>query len=87
MSKVIKIVRTNPRGGVPEEAVKNRKGKYTLGDPADGSEMRLTKKNGIFADTLDEAADLIENKRFSIRMGRKGIPPSLISHLKVRILR
>ena len=57
MSKVIKIVRTEPRGGVPEEAVKNREGKYTLGDPADGNVKHRTEENGVFVDTLEEAAD------------------------------
>ena len=87
MSKVIKIVRTDPRGGVPEEAVKNREGKFTLGDPADGNVKHRTKENGVFVDTLEEAADLVENKGFSIRMGRKGIPASMISCRKVRVLR
>lgn len=86
MGKVTRIVRKNPRDGEAEEAVKNREGFYVLGDPAHGKKKHHA-ENAVYVKTLDEAADPIENRGFSIRMSSKGKPPSLISPAQVRIAR
>ena len=44
-------------------------------------------ENAIFVESLEKAADLIEQHRFAIRMGRKGLRPSLIRHSGLRIVR
>lgn len=86
MGKAIRIVRKHPRDGETEEAVKNKDGFYVLGDPAHGNKKHHA-SNAVYVKTLDEAADLVENRGFSIRMASKGKPPSLISPANVHIVR
>jgi len=81
----IKIVRANPRPGGDEEPWLDERG-YQLADPKRGKEWHHV-KNAVFVHTLEEAADLIERKRFAIRMGRKGLRPSLIQSSSLRIIR
>lgn len=75
---MVRIVRKSPRPGGDETAWLHRDGYYHLADPRIGPEWHH-EKNVIRRKSLDEAAALIKNKGFAIRMGRKGIPPSLIS--------
>ncbi|WP_372802743.1 hypothetical protein [Paracoccus seriniphilus] len=82
--KVIRIERISSRPGVIEEPILTSKG-YQLGDPAHGSAKHHA-KYAVYAETLDEAAALVE-KGFSLRMGAKGKSPSLIAPKSLRIVR
>ena len=81
----VRIERKYPRPGGAETAWKTKQG-YQLADPRIGPE-RHHACNAIFRQTLDETADLIERRGFSIRMGRKGVTPSLIAPSAIRIIR
>jgi|GEM_PF-914103 len=82
--RVVRIERVSSRGGVVEEPVVTAKG-YQLADPARGKHKHHA-EHAIYVQTLDEAAVLI-GKGFSLRMGVKGKPPSLIAPKSLRIVR
>ena len=77
----IRIERISSRAGVVQEPVVPAKG-YQLADPAHGKHKHHA--NNVRA--LDEAAVLI-GRGFSLRMGAKGKPPSLIVPKSLRIVR
>jgi hypothetical protein len=81
----VKIQRKNPRPGGDEKPWRDARG-YQLADPTLGAEWHKV-KNAHFVETLEEAAELIEGRGFAIRMGRKGLRPSLISRSGIRITR
>jgi hypothetical protein len=76
--KMVRILRKNSRSGGDETAWLFRDGYYHLADPRKGPEWRHA-KNIIKCKFLHEAAELIKTNEFAIRMGRKGLSPSLIS--------
>jgi len=80
----LRIERVKSRPGGKEEPVKTR-GYYQLAERLSG---RKTNKieDATFVRSLEEAADLVE-RGFSIRMGRPGKRPSLISPHSLRIIR
>lgn len=80
----IKIERIRPRPGRQEEPIRTDRG-YELARPGLG-ERRNQIGSATFVKTLEEAADLIA-KGYSIRMGRTGLRPSLISAKSVRVTR
>jgi hypothetical protein len=80
-----RIVRTNPRPGGNEEPWLYADG-YHLADPALGLKWHHI-KNAVVAHSLDEAADLIQQRRLAIRMSRPGLRPSLIRPSGLRITR
>ena len=82
--RVIRIERVSSRGGIVEEPVFTSNG-YQLADPAHGKHKHHA-EHAIHVQTLDEAAVLI-GKGFSLRMGAKGKPPSLIAPKSLRIVR
>lgn len=82
--RVIRIERVSSRSGVVEEPIITAKG-YQLADPAHGKHKHHA-EHATYVRTLDEAATLIE-RGFSLRMGAKGKPPSLIAPKSLRILR
>lgn len=82
--RVIRIERASSRNGVVEEPVVTAKG-YQLADPAHGKHKHHA-EHATYVQTLDEAAALIE-RGFSLRMGAKGKPPSLIAPKSLRIVR
>ena len=84
MDKVIRIERTDPRRGGPEEPYYSTRG-YKLGDPAKGAEKHVA-ANAVYVRTLDEAAALID-RGYSLWMTRRGKRPSLISPGSLRIVR
>ena len=84
MSKVIGIQRTNPRNGAPEEPYRTDKG-YCLGDPKHGSKKHHA-KYAVYVETLDAAADLIE-QGYSLRMKGEGLRPSLVSPKSLSVVR
>ncbi|MFN6925019.1 MAG: hypothetical protein ACK4P8_05155 [Tabrizicola sp.] len=81
---VIRIERVSPRGGCVEEPVVTAKG-YQLADPAHGKQKHHA-RHATYVRTLEEAAALVE-RGFSLRMGAKGKPPSLIAPKSLRIVR
>lgn len=82
--RAIKIERVSSRSGVVEEPILTAKG-YQLADPAHGKHKHHA-EHGAYVQTLDEAAALVE-RGFSLRMGAKGRPPSLIAPKSLRIVR
>lgn len=82
--RVIRIERVSSRGGVVEEPIVTSKG-YQLADPAQGKHKHHA-EHAIYVRTLDEAASLV-GRGFSLRMGAKGKPPSLIAPKSLRIVR
>lgn len=80
----IKIERLHPRPGGQEEPVLTAKG-YELAAPGLGKN-RNKADNATYVRSLDDAAGLIA-KGYSIRMGRRGLRPSLISPKSLRITR
>lgn len=68
----VRIVRVNPKPGGQEEPWLYRG--YKLADPRLGTKHHH-EENAVCVPTLEKAADLIEQKGFSIRMGRKGFDP------------
>jgi len=81
----IRIIRIEQRPGGNETPWRDKRG-YQLGDPSLGTEWHHV-KNAIFVQSLEQAADLIEQRKLAIRMGRKGLRPSLIRHKSLRIIR
>lgn len=84
MAKVIRIERVHPRNGVEEHPIKTERG-YVLGDPRH-SNTKHHLANEVHAKTLEDAASLVEAGH-SLRMGRPGKRPSLISPSSLRIVR
>lgn len=82
--RVIRIERVSSRGGIVEEPVFTSKG-YQLADPAHGKHKHHA-EHAIHVQTLDEAA-VLTGKGFSLRMGAKGKPPSLIAPKSLRLVR
>jgi hypothetical protein len=82
--RVIRIEGVSSRGGIVDEPVFTSKG-YQLADPAHGKHKHHA-EHAIHVQTLDEAAVQIR-KGFSLRMGAKGKPPSLIAPKSLRIVR
>ncbi len=82
--RVIRIERISSRSGVVEEPAVTTRG-YQLADPAHGKHKHHA-EHATYVKTLDEAAALIECG-FSLRMGAKGKPPSLIAPRSLRIVR
>ncbi len=81
----IRIIRKRPRPGGDEEPVFTPRG-YELADPNLGSGWHKV-ENATFTKSIAKAADLIEDRNFAIRMGRKGKRPSLICRDSLRIIR
>lgn len=82
--RVIRIERISSRSGVVEEPAVTTRG-YQLADPAHGKHKHHA-EHATYVRSLDEAAALIE-RGFSLRMGSKGKPPSLIAPKSLRIVR
>lgn len=80
----IRIERTKPRPGTPEEPVKQERG-FMLVDPRVKGRKNLV-VNATYVLSLEEAANLIE-QGYLIRMGAKGKRPSLIAPGSLRIIR
>lgn len=81
----IEIERLYPRPGGDENPVRTSQG-YELVEPPDvGLKNRV--EDATFVSTLEEAADLIESRGFSIRMGDPGKRASLICPKSLRITR
>ncbi len=81
----VKITRIKPRPGGNEEPWKYERG-YQLADPRLGAKWHLA-ENAIFTRSIENAADLIARRGFAIRMGRKGLRPSLIHPSGLDIVR
>ena len=86
MSKCIRIERTQPRAGMIDQAFLYSEG-YCLADHAIPSKVRHHNQSRTFVATLDEAAELIEQKGFHIRMGDSFREASLIQPSEVRCVR
>ena len=82
---VVKIERTKPRAGGYEEPCLYEGG-YQLADPAAGPDWHKV-ENATFVQTLEQAAGLIEQRGFAIRMSCKGKRPSLIRPSGIRVIR
>lgn len=82
--RVIRIERISSRKGVVEAPVLTANG-YQLADPAHGTHKHHA-EHATYVRTLDEAAALVE-RGFSLRMGAKGNPPSLIAPKSLRVVR
>lgn len=82
MKRCVAIERVAPRPGGAEVPALSRRG-YELACPRHGAE-RHHARHAVFVRTLDEAASLVE-RGYSIRMGRPGLRPSLISPGKLRV--
>jgi hypothetical protein len=80
-----KITRIKPRPGGKEEPWEYERG-YQLADPRLGANWHFA-ENAIFTRSIEKAADLIEHRGFAIRMGRRGLRPSLIRPSGLHILR
>ena len=78
----IKIERIYPRPAGSEYPVRTSRG-YELVEPGFKNKV----ENSVFVRTLEEAADLIERRGFSIRMGCPGKRASLICPKSLRITR
>jgi hypothetical protein len=81
----VRIERKYPRPGGTELPIKTEQG-YQLADPKLGSEKHHA-KNVRHEQSLEKAVLLIENGGFSIRKGRPGLRPSLISRNGLKIIR
>ena len=88
MSKCIRIERIalRPDRTEVDQAYLGPQG-YELAGPEFSSDDRKQPENSIFVKTLDEAARLIEDRGFHIRMGNPPDRPSLIQPSSVRIIR
>ena len=82
---VIRIVRKRPRPGGDESPTHTGRG-YELADPHLGPGYHKV-ENAKFVQSLEEAADLIEDHGFAIRMNRPGKRPSLVSRKSLHIIR
>lgn len=69
----VRIERTEPRCPDGENPHETGRG-YQLADPQNGREWHFA-KNAIYVQSIEEAADLIEGRRFAIRMSCPGRPP------------
>jgi hypothetical protein len=81
----VKIERVYPRPGGKEYPVRTSRG-YELVEPPDVG-LKNKVEDATFVQSLEEAADLIERRGFSIRMGCPGKRPSLICPKSLRITR
>lgn len=81
----VRIERLQPRGGVSEHPLDEAAG-FKLASPSEKGEKHHA-KHAIHVRTLEEAADLIEKKNFSIWMVRPGKRASLICPTSLRIIR
>jgi hypothetical protein len=72
------IRRRAPRGGVDEFPVKDKGGFYQLARPGLTPELRTHSDYAVYVRRLSEALPLIDNG-YHIRMGRRGVRPSLIA--------
>jgi hypothetical protein len=86
MTKCIRIERINPRLGKTDQAYRDRRG-YQLGNPTLSSTERKLVANAKFVSTLDEAAHLVENEGWHIRMGDTYLNASLIQPSKIRVVK
>ena len=75
-SKPISIRRAEPRSGGEEYPIKSGAG-YQLVRPGLPPEARTRAENAVFVRKLEEAIPLLD-AGYHIRMGRKGVRPSLI---------
>jgi hypothetical protein len=82
--EVTRVERKNPRSGGVEEPLWTARG-YQLADPKHGS-VKHHAEHAVFARTLDEAADLLD-QGYSLWMTRSGKRPSLISPGSLRVVR
>ncbi|MBA4274732.1 MAG: hypothetical protein C0436_03655 [Alphaproteobacteria bacterium] len=82
--RVIRIERVSSRSGAFEEPMMTAKG-YQLADPVHG-QNRHHAEHAIYVQTLDEAAALID-LGYSLCMGAKGKPESMIALKSLRVLR
>lgn len=80
----VRIVRTKPRNGVQEEPILSERG-YELVDRRI-PERRHYVENSTFVRSIDEAAYLVD-QGYAIRMGGKGLRPSLIAPSSLRVVR
>ena len=80
------ILRKKPRPGGDEFPPRTKRG-YELADPRLAAAEWHKVENATFVDTLDEAADLIENRGFALRMKGPGKRASLVRPKSLRILR
>ena len=78
-----RIERLKPRPGGDEHPVKGRHG-YELVAPGLKPDQRTKIENAKFVDTLAEAIPYLEDG-YHIRMGRKGVRPSLIGKDSLKI--
>ena len=81
----VSIMRIESRPGGNEEPCWGKRG-YQLADPSLGAEWHYV-ENAIFVRSLEEAAELIEERKLAIRMGRRGLRPSLIRYRSLLIIR
>jgi hypothetical protein len=73
---LISIRRKHPRPGGDEFPIRSREG-YQLVKPGLDPQKRTQKENAVHVPTLREALPLLD-KGYHLRMGRKGVRPSLI---------
>lgn len=78
-----RIERREPRPGGPEYPVKGPRG-YVLVSPDLPKEERTRDGNAIHVETLAEAVPFLD-EGYHIRMGRKGVRPSLIAKKSLKI--
>jgi hypothetical protein len=72
----VRIERQEPRCPEGEQPTRTAHG-YQLADPTLGSEWHYV-KNAIYVQSLEEAANLVQNRGFAIRNGLPG--QSTITH-------
>jgi hypothetical protein len=72
------IRRKAPRGGIDERPVPTKLGFYQLVRPGLPSDLRTQSDYAVYVRRLSEAVPLIE-MGYHIRMGRRGVRPSLIA--------
>jgi hypothetical protein len=80
----VRIERLYPRCPKGEQPYRRRDGRYELADPTVGPGWHKV-ENAVFADTLEDSADLIKSRGFFIRMLCPGKRPSLICPKHLRI--
>lgn len=83
--EAFRIERLEPREVGPEYPVKGPKG-YTLVSPDLSKEERTRDGNAVHVGSLADAVPYLD-KGFHIRMGRKGVRPSLIAKKSLKITR
>jgi hypothetical protein len=72
------IKRKEPRGGIDESPIRTKSGFYQLVRPGLPPELRTKSDYAVHVKRLSEAVPLIE-AGYHIRMGRRGVRPSLIA--------